>query len=360
MVPKTKKVLKKGAFMTDIHFGKKANSRVHNEDCINYLKWFKQQVEEIGDVDYIGFLGDWNENRSAINIDTLNYSYQGAKILDSIGLPVYFIVGNHDLHRRHTRDVHSVIPYQELKNFTIVDEPLVADNIGDGMLWCPYLFSTEYPDLQKYLNIPIWAGHFEFRGFVITGYTITMNTGPDPKDYKGPKHIFSGHFHKRQAHDQVVYIGNTFPMDYGDAGDNARGMMVYDHVEDDVTFIDWDQCPTYMKTTLTALTDGEVKVEKNARVKCIVDIPISFQESQELRSYFLDKFELREFAMEESREISSAISSTESSVSWDDETKLKGVNELIVEMLDELKGDVVDNKLIDKDMLIEIYQGLRT
>lgn len=350
----------KGAFCTDIHFGKKSNSKQHNQDCIRFLEWFKEQVQQQGDIDYIGFLGDWNENRSAINIETLNYSYQGAKILDSIGLPVYFIVGNHDLHRRHTREVHSVLPYQELKNFTIVDEPMLVKDIGDGMLWCPYMFSQEYPQLQKYTKVPIWAGHFEFRGFVITGHTITMNTGPDPKDYKGPKHIFSGHFHKRQAHDQVIYMGNTFPMDFGDAGDTARGMMTYDHSKDETLFYDWEDCPRYIKTTLTSLTDGEVELETGARVKCIVDIPISFQESQELRTYFVDTFELRDFSMEESKEISSAISGTDTDIAWDEENRLKGVNELVVEMLNDLNGDIVDNKLIDKDLLIEIYQDLRT
>ena len=144
-----------------------------------------------------------------------------------------------------------------------------------------------------------------------------MNSGPDPKDYKGPKHVFSGHFHRRQALDQVIYIGNAFPMDFGDAGDTARGMMTYDHEADDVVFIDWDQCPRYVKTTLTELTDNEVVLESNARVKCIVDIPISFQESQQLRAYFSEKYDLREFTMEESREISSAISGTESSIEWD-------------------------------------------
>ncbi len=347
------KRMKKGAFCTDIHFGKKANSVLHNQDCIRFLEWFKQRIIEIGDIDYVAFLGDWHENRSAINTETLNFSYMGAKILDSIGVPVYFIIGNHDLHRRHTRDIHSVIPYKEMKNFTIVEEPFYEKNIGDGMLWCPYMFHGEYPSLQQYTKIPIWAGHFEFRGFVITGYTITMNVGPDPTDYKGPEHIFSGHFHKRQAHEQVVYMGNVFPMDFGDAGQIDRGMMTYDHDANKTTFYDWEDCPRYVKTTLTALTENDLDLVADTRVKCIVDIPISYQESQELRAHFLDNFKLREFTMEESREISSAITDTDSNVSWDGDAKLKGVNELVVEMLND-----IDSEHIDNDMLIELYQGL--
>ena len=347
--------LKKAAVCTDIHFGKKSNDKTHNEDCIRFLEWFKEQVKADPEIDHIMFLGDWNENRSALNIETLNYSYQGAKLLDSIGLPVFFIIGNHDLYRRHTRDVHSVIPYQELNNFTLIAEPVVIEEIGNGgALVCPYLFHKEYPQLKKYLNLETWWGHFEFKGFVITGYSITMPTGPDPLEYKGPKHIVSGHFHKRQAHEQVIYVGNTFPMDFGDAGDNNRGMTTYDHDKGEVLFHNWPDCPKYIKTTLTELLDKTVELHPEARVKCIVDVPISFEESTELRTVFMERYNLREFTMEESREIRSALTETESNVDWEN-TKLKGVNELVVEMLRDISTDHVNS-----EMLVEIYHGLRT
>ena len=349
------KKLRKAAAVTDIHFGKKSNDRTHNEDCLRFLNWFKGNVEADPEIDHILFLGDWNETRSAINIETLNYSYEGARILDSIGLPVFFIVGNHDLYRRHSRDVHSVIPYQELKNFHLVSTPQVIPEIGNGgALVCPYLFHNEYPDLKKYLDLETWWGHFEFKGFVITGYSITMPSGPDPLDYKGPKHIFSGHFHKRQAHEQVIYMGNTFPMDFGDAGDNERGMLTYNHESGDVEFTNWEQCPKYVKTTLSEVIDKSVVLYPEARVKCIVDIPISFEESTELRTIFTEQYNLREFTFEESRELKIALSNTESNIDWDN-TKLKGVNELVVEMLQDIETDHVKS-----DLLVEIYQGLRT
>jgi DNA repair exonuclease SbcCD nuclease subunit len=347
-------MLKKAAVCTDIHFGKKSNDKTHNEDCIRFLGWFKSQVQADPEIDHVMFLGDWNENRSALNIETLNYSYQGARILDSIGLPVYFIIGNHDLYRRHTREIHSVIPYQELGNFKLITEPEVRYEIGNGgALVCPYLFHKEYPQLKKYLNLDTWWGHFEFKGFIITGYSMTMPVGPDPLDYKGPKHIFSGHFHKRQAHEQVVYIGNTFPMDFGDAGDSDRGMMTYDHTNDETTFINWPDCPKYIKTTLNELLDKTVELQPEARVKCIVDVVISFEESTELRTMFMDRYNLREFTLEESREIKSALLNTETNVDWDN-AKLKGVDELVVDMLKDIKTEHINN-----DLLVEIYQDLK-
>ena len=352
---KNKKTLKKGAYFTDIHFGKKANSERHNQDCLNFIDWFCEQVESDPFIDYIGFLGDWNENRSAINIATLQYSYKGAKRLDALGLPIFFVVGNHDLYHRHTREVHSVIPFNEFKNFILVEEPMIVETIENRALFAPYLFHDEYPNLKKHLDIPFWAGHFEFRGFQVTGYGMLMPTGPDPAEYAGPQYIVSGHFHKRQAYEgsNVVYIGNAFPMDFGDAGDGARGMMTYDHAEDNMVFHDWEDCPKYVKTTLTDILDGTASLHPDSRVKCIVDVPISFEESTALRQSFADKYRLREFTLEESSEIRSALCETEMEIDWEDD-KLAGVDDLVEQMLREIASDHIDNQ-----KLIDIYRELK-
>ena len=257
------KTLKKGAFCTDIHFGKKSNSKLHNEDCIRYLEWFCEQVKADPEIDYVGFLGDWNENRSSLNIATLNYSYEGAKLLNNLGMPVYFVIGNHDLYHRHTREVHSIVPFAEFDNFIIIDEPTIVEDIERTALFSPFLFHDEYADMVKYLKIPVWFGHFEFKGFLVTGYSIRMPTGPNPKDFKGPRHIISGHFHKRQEDKNIIYMGNCFPMDFGDAGDNKRGMMTYDNVAQTREFIDWPDCPKYISIALTSLLEGTVKMFPN-------------------------------------------------------------------------------------------------
>jgi DNA repair exonuclease SbcCD nuclease subunit len=346
------KKLKKGIFCSDIHFGKKSNSEQHNQDCLDYLTWFCNQVKNIKDIDYIGFLGDWNENRSALNIATLNYSYQGAKMLNNLGLPVFFCIGNHDLYHRHTREIHSIIPFQEFSNFAIINEPTVFSDVEGKMLVCPYLFHDEYEQLLQYTNIPFWAGHFEFKGFIVTGYNIAMPTGPDHTLFKGPKYIASGHFHKRQYGGNVVYIGNCFPMDFGDIDDNQRGLMIYDHSKQKMSFMDWPECPKYIKTTLTALLDGKVIIPPNSRVKCVMDIPISFEESTSLKNELTETFNLREFVSEEAREVAEAISGT--IINDKDNIIISSIDELIIQMLNSI--DVAN---IDNDLLIEQYRKLK-
>ena len=352
-----KKLIKTAAF-TDIHWGAKANSDQHNEDCTRYIKWFCEQVKADPDIDNIMFLGDWFENRSAINVSTLKYAYHGLQMVDDLGLPIYFVIGNHDLYHRHSRKVHSAVTYTEFTNVRIIDEPVIIDEIHNSVLMSPYLFHDEYPDLKKYLELETWWGHFEFKGFVVTGYNITMPTGPAAGDFAGPDYIFSGHFHKRQAHEQVVYIGNTFPTNFGDVEDTGRGMMVYSHECKNIKFIDWGDSPTYVKTTLSTLLEtpqNRKDILKNeSRVKCIVDIPISFEESTYLREKFMEEHNLREFAMEESPEIRLALSDTESNIDWEDK-ELASVNDLVLTMLRDIESEHIDNNI-----LVTIYNDLKT
>jgi len=349
------KTLRKSALLTDIHFGKKANSTVHNEDCLRFLDWFCEQVKNDPEIDHVVFLGDWNENRSSINVATLNYSYQGAKKLNELGLPVYFCVGNHDLYHRHTRELHSIVPFQEFSNFKVIDQPIVDKNVGEGVLFAPYMFHNEYPTLSQYNKIPVWMGHFEFQGFVITGYNQRMLTGPKADQFENVRKIFSGHFHKRQSQGNTHYIGNCFPMDFSDTGDDERGMATYDHVKGKINYINWEDCPKYLRVNLTDLLDETVLIPKHARVKCAVDTAITFEESAFVRQKFLEDFELREFTLEESKEIMSALKNTQTNVVDEDgEFKLDSVDELVTQMLQDINSDHIDN-----NMLIQIYRDLR-
>ncbi len=350
------KKLKRGAYITDIHFGRKSNSQQHNQDCLDFLTWFREQAIE-NDCDYIAFLGDWNENRTSLNIATMNYSYLGAKLLNDIGVPVYFCVGNHDLYQRHTRDVYSVVPYNEFNNFVVVNTPTLVKSGSDDVLFSPFLFPNEYSDLNQYKNVPIWAGHFEFNGFVLTGYSHKMEHGADPDLFKTPQAIYSGHFHKRQSNNNIHYIGNCFPMDYSDAGDTRRGMMIHDHQTNTRTFIDWKQCPSYMKINLSDLLDkmDTIKIADNARVTCIADIAISYEENLEIRKTFGDQFNLREFNIDESTASDDALTNTMVDDKTLEDIALDNVNDLVIQMLNEIKVDQIDN-----DLLIKLYMEIQT
>lgn len=344
---------KKTAAFTDLHLGRKSNCSVHNTDCFDFVTWFCENVKSDKTIDSVMFLGDWHENRSALNISTLDFSYQCASLLNDLGLPVFFCVGNHDLYRRNTRDIHSVVPFNEFDNFVVVDRPIILPNAGNGALVSPFLFHEEYPNLTHHLDMQSWWGHFEFKGFVITGYNVTMPTGPNPDDFSGPT-VFSGHFHKRQSQKNIHYIGNAFPMDFSDADDVKRGMVVYSHETDSFDYTDWDDCPRYNKIKLSELLAGDVNIHEKARVRCLVDVPLSYEESIALRQGIIESYSPREFALEESHELAEALAETEAEIEIDIKgDELMSVDELVILMI-----EGIDTPSINPATLSSIYRQL--
>jgi DNA repair exonuclease SbcCD nuclease subunit len=343
--------LKKAALFTDIHFGRKGNSIIHNNDCSNFIDWFCKQCQD-HDVDHIYFGGDWFEERTAIDSLTAKLAIDAARKLNALDIPVYFIVGNHDLYYRDNREVFATYVYSELSNFHMIDDPTVIDTTLHKTLVCPYLFEDEYGILAKYFDIPVWIGHFEFKGFVLTGDTVTKKSGPDPKNFTAPDIIMSGHFHKRQGHDDyekgksnVVYIGNAFPMDFGDANDNDRGMALYDYESGALEFINWEDCPKYQRLKLSEVADNPKLLKANARVKCDGDIDITYDQHSSLKNVLIEKYKLREFNINEITEVT-----IEEGELTEEEIQSESVVSLIRKLLDRVEG-----KDIDSDKLIELW-----
>jgi len=342
--------LRKVAMFTDIHFGKKNNSNQHNQDCLDFVHWFCDNVRKDGDISHVVFMGDWFENRNAVNVMTLNYADDALRELNSLGLPIFIIIGNHDLYHRENRKVFSTKVFGEYSNVTLVNEPMV---LKDKILLAPFMFKDEYPVLAQYDSLPYWMGHFEFRNFIVTGSDRLMEVGPEHKMFNGPTYIFSGHFHKRQAKDNVVYIGNAFPMDYGDAWDDQRGMCILDTTNDDVDFIDWKECPKYRKAKLSdVLSAVEINYPEKCRVRCVIDTEIGYSEAQQLREEITKLLNLREFSLEENLyEKKDAIAGEEMIEDFD----LSSLNDAVVKML---HTGITGTSTIDPDRLIDIYQRL--
>ncbi len=58
-------LFKKAAVCTDIHWGLKSNSLVHNRDCESFIDWFIAKAKEEG-CETGMFLGDWHKTKDHI------------------------------------------------------------------------------------------------------------------------------------------------------------------------------------------------------------------------------------------------------------------------------------------------------
>ena len=214
-------LFKKVACFTDIHFGLKSNSGVHNKDCEDFVDWYIAKAKEEG-CDVGLFMGDRHHKRNSLNITTMDYSLRALEKLGQAFDQFYFFPGNHDLYYKDKRDIHSVEFGKYIPGITVVHEPTT---IGDVTL-CPWLVGDEWRSISKKGGKYIF-GHFELPSFFMNAMVQMPDHGEiQLSSFKSYELGFSGHFHKRQQQKNMVYIGNAFPHYYADAWDVERGMMV--------------------------------------------------------------------------------------------------------------------------------------
>jgi len=285
-------MFKKVACFTDIHFGLKSNSAAHNQDCEDFVDWFIAEAKKEGCNTGI-FLGDWHHNRNSLNMLTMVSSIRSLEKLGKAFDQFFFFPGNHDLYYKDKRDVHSVDWGRHIPGVTIVSDILTIDDVT----LVPWLVGDEWRKMEKLKSRYVF-GHFELPLFMMNAMVQMPDHGELQADhFKNPEYVFSGHFHKRQAKQNIVYIGNAFPHNYADAWDDDRGMMILEHGKSPVYKI-WNDAPKFKTLKLSELLDNSEKlILPKTYLRVGIDLPISFEEASFIKETFVKQNNLRELTL---------------------------------------------------------------
>ena len=336
-------LFKKAAVCTDIHFGLKSNSQTHNDDCLNFIKWFTQKAKEEG-CETAFFLGDWHNNRASINIVTLNYSLQALEHLNDNFDRVFFIPGNHDLYYRDKRDIQSVEWAKHLSNITICN-----DWFSDGdVVVAPWLVGDDYKRIPK-LNAKYMFGHFELPHFYMNAMVQMPDHGDVKReDFGGIEHVFTGHFHKRQTAKNITYIGNCFPHNYADNHDDERGMMILEWGKAP-EYRAWPDQPRYRVYQLSdVLHNTDRLLSKGMHVRVNLDVDISYEEATFIKETFVNTHQLREITL-----IPQKIITDSAVVDIQGNIMFESVDTIVTNQLTNITSEQYNPKL-----LLDIYRNL--
>ena len=335
-------LFKKVAVCTDIHFGLKSNSLMHNQDCSDFIDWFIATAKANG-CETGMFLGDWSHQRAAINMQTLQYSLRSLEKLSKAFDRFYFIPGNHDLYYRDKRDIYSTEWAKHIPNIQIVN-----DFFKDGdVIIAPWLVGDDHKKLAK-MSAKYMFGHFELPHFKMNAMVEMPDHGElKVENFSGIESVYSGHFHLRQHKKNINYIGNCFPHNFADAGDDKRGMMIKEWGQEDQYFA-WPGQPLYRVMKLSEALDNGVNILKpNMHVRVELDIDISYEEANFIKDTFVKDYNLREMALIPSKRTDIDIDLAPG------EVKFESVDQIVTDQLTNIESEFYDPKL-----LLKIYQNL--
>ena len=335
-------LFKKVACFTDIHFGLKSNSATHNQDCEDFVDWFIAEAKKEGCETCI-FLGDWHHNRNSINLITLDTSMRCLEKLGAGFEQFYWFPGNHDLFYKDKRDIHSSAFGRHIPGVTVVDK---VTTTGDVTL-VPWLVGDEWKTISQ-VKSKYMFGHFELPLFYMNAMVQMPDHGElKAEHFKHQDYVFSGHFHKRQQRDKIVYIGNAFPHNFSDTWDDDRGMMFMDW-GGKPEFRHWPDAPKFRSLKLSRLIDEkDTLISNKMYLKVSLDIDISFEEANFIKETFMAEGNIREISLIQDKDNLESVSETTT------DSKFESVDQIVTEQLVAIESDAFDKKT-----LLDIYNSL--
>ena len=334
-------LFKKAACFTDIHFGLKSGSRTHNQDCEDFVSWFCDTAKAQGCETAI-FLGDWHHNRSTTDVSTMNYTVSNLEKLSQNFEKVYFILGNHDLFYKDKREINSVEFMRLFPNIVPIRELFTE---GDVTIM-PWLIGDEWTTVKQLKSRYIF-GHLELPHFYMNAMVQMPDHGQlQTGHFQHQELVFTGHFHKRQQKGNVVYIGNAFPHNYADAGDDDRGMMILEW-GGKPEYHSWPDQPIYRTYKLSQIIDRpDELLREKMHCRVTIDLPITFEEANFIKEQFMPQYKLRELMLiPEKVEVESAVNPID--------ITFESVDTIVMNQINNIDSDTYDKKL-----LLDIYNEL--
>jgi len=336
-------LFKKAAVFTDIHFGLKGNSKVHNQDCEDFIDWYIKEAKANGCETGI-FCGDWHHNRNSLNLTTMDATIRSMEKLGAAFEQFFFFDGNHDLYYKDKRDVNSTAFAKHIPGITFIDEITTIEDVTI----VPWLVGDEWKKLRS-LKSKYVFGHFELPSFYMNAMVQMPDHGElKAEDFKHQSYVFSGHFHKRQQQGVIHYIGNAFPHNYADAWDDNRGMMILDRENDkEPEYINWTDCPKYRTIKLSQLIDEqETLIKPNMYLRVNLDLPISFEEASFVKETFINQYGCREISLIPQKQLDELTTEL-------DIRQFESVDQIVA-------GEIaaIDSDNFNKKTLMDIYNEL--
>jgi hypothetical protein len=190
-------------------------------------------------------------------------------------------------------------------------------------------------------------GHFELPSFFMNAMVQMPDHGEiQLEHFQNYELGFSGHFHKRQRRQNMIYIGNAFPHNYADNWDDERGMMILEWGKDPV-FVDWPDCPKFRTVKLSQLIDeADTLLKSKMHLRVSLDIDITYEEASFIKEKFMADHDIRELTLipeKKEVEINTEI----------DIQAFESVDQIVTNQLVNIQSDTYD-----KNVLLSIYNNL--
>ena len=279
--------------ISDTHFGVRSNSR----EWMDIIEEFftKQLIpllkEEGRPGDILVHCGDTFDSRQSINLYVMNKAISIMEQLVEI-MPVYTIVGNHDIFMKYSNDINSMKIFKHLSNFTVFEKPQMVTAGNKRLFFLPWV--EEHDDLTAIIQDPknsadIMFCHSDVKGISFNRH-VKIEDGTAIESFSGYDRVYSGHIHYAQKHKNLRMLGTPYELTRSDMG-NPKSTWLLDLETNEEQCWENTVSPKFLRYRLEWILEKSIEELQELFKNNFVDILVTPQWSMKFPfSSFIEKF----------------------------------------------------------------------
>lgn len=231
----------------DIH----TNEGIFSSICINYLDFLISYIKE-NFITHLVFDGDIFEKATRIKNEVFIPLFFKLQELRDTGIEIHFILGNHDIYNNQNNSlVETFCVFGKVHSGS---DTITIDGVDIDLL--SYTKNRDdIPNRSKYL-----ITHLGIAGFMMTSF-MEANKETETfsiEDFTSYDKVFSGHFHKYQELQNVIYVGSPYETSFDEEG-QKKGFVVFTPSTGDYEFIENDFSPKHTTIDLSTATKEDIQ-----------------------------------------------------------------------------------------------------
>ena len=296
-------------------------------------------------------LGDVHDRRKSIDFVIADWiTNHFFKWFEENEVDFISLVGNHDSYYKNTISIDGMSQLSDrLEHVQIVKEPTSFDFYGQKFLMVPWVCDenrescakavAENADAETFL-----LGHFELAGFEMVRGFRSETDCISREDVRKYRKVFSGHYHLTSEHDNIIYVGTPYELNWNDYGDRKR-FFVYDTEDRSIEEV-FTGCSIHRKIAVNSKTTKQdfsdckgkfvkVSIEEDVKPKDIEKILSSISQSgaQSVQCITFNQDKSEEEAIVEDIDNPIKMVSNDISLRWKEEPEKEKKAQLLLQKI---------------------------
>ena len=271
-------------FIGDTHNGANGNNpRLLQQNVELYERIRK--IISAHNIDFCVDLGDFFDDREKVDVKTLGVVRN--KMLKDFPVPIYFIVGNHNLYYKNSSLVNNLTEtIGDLPNVHIVDKFLnIPEASLDLVPWINSSNAEQITELVKASTSKWCAGHFEFNGFQFDKSRVAeVKEKINANTFHNYIEVISGHYHIFSHKGNITYLGTPVQLTWIDV-DVEKKLVILNSDTGEHLYLS-DSTPLFAQYTINSKDDlSDVRKEdiEGKRVKIHYHVDMSKEDINNLQ-----------------------------------------------------------------------------